>query len=416
MKKKISTIKWIWNIVIAIFIFSLCSCGNPLKKQDGKITVKKSYTYLTKEYGYVEIDSMTTYVSKMLDLKTDKVKEGEYTEDTSLVFTLMRSATYILFKTPLRKGGAPIIIDTLKVCYPIVPYKSLFNQCMIGCLKPEAPYVKVLNRFICFRPGGFMYSLIKGDTKLHSSIKAPLGVFKENPNHVNYPYYFLECEDTLRLLDTTNFTQIDYVAGLKVSDFCNDNLNFVFLGNSKGYYYMFDTRTRKIVTDHRSNLKSNILLDNEDITRYTGYNNEYPLEGTNLINVSFVSTEGREVYCLLNETTMLHTSDVLYDKIVPFDSATVMGILKPQNAHNIVFSGQQGDINGTIGHAYGYTSGLFSYGSFEYNGDVSLSTASSTVTKEKDNYDFGFIISKKNGKETGEVYKVFTDGQKIKIR
>jgi len=416
MKKKISTTKCIWNIVMAISILYACSCGNPLKKRDGKITVKTSYKSLTKEYGYVEVDSMTTYVSKVLDLETGNAIEGEYTNDTSFVFTLMRSSTYMVFKNLPRKRGKVIVIDTLRVSYAITSYKSLYHLCTIGYLKPEIPYLKVLNRFICFRPGhNIMYFIVKGDTTLYKTVKVPFGEFKEHPKHVAYPYYFLQCEDTLHLLDTASLTPIDRLAGFKVIDFCDDNSNFVFFQDMGGYA-IFDIRERKIVKDRRSNLKSNILMNNEEISRYTSYNNEYPLEGTNLIKVSFVSTEGREVECLLNETNMKHTSNVLYDEIVPFDDATVMGILKPQNAHNIVFADQQVKMIGTIGNASGSMYGLFSSGSFKYNGDVNLSTTGSIVTKEKDNYNFGLLISKKTGKETGDVYQVFTDGQKTKIR
>jgi hypothetical protein len=73
-----------------------------------------------------------------------------------------------------------------------------------------------------------------------------------------------------------------------------------------------------------------------------------------------------------------------------------------------------------MGSANVYVSGVtfggsFS-GSYQHDGSVKLAAKSTQTTTEKENFTLGFLISKKTGKETGIVYQIFNDGQKIRIR
>ena len=162
-----------------------------------------------------------------------------------------------------------------------------------------------------------------------------------------------------------------------------------------------------------------MLLSTEDITDYISFDNEDELEGYNLVKVWFANN-GKNVASLLNETTMRHCSEILYENITAFDKDNLIGILQPNTVHNVVFADANGNIVGTVGSAKGSFQGasLFSYslGDFEYQGNVNLDIKSSKSSKEKDNFNFGLLISKKTGKETGIIYQIFDSGQKIKVR
>ncbi len=413
----------------------LSSCTET-KKSGDTFTSTISYTQIVDNYGYLRIDSILTCNNVALD-DEQKIKEGKFIKKTS---TVNYSTTFFLVKLPeARKSYTNLTpndsvfkeINTSKKIYTEYikykiewwsnyDYKYDYYAEMRGEEKIANPYSKVFDGFICYRPNLQKAVIIKnGEEKICKTLINSNGNFQDIGEHT-YDYYFYRGNEYLIVLAKKTLACLDTIPEVHVDDICDDNTRYLILHrNDNSGFLLYDTEKVRTVVDKRSNEKSNILLEKEKVDTYTGFTNEDEFEGTNLLKVTFKNHE-RQVTSLLNETTMTHCSEVLYEDIKDFNKNYLIGFLQPQNIHNVVFTDVNGNIVGTIGNAtgnmHGVSFGGYSHGNFEYKGDVNLKVSSSQTSKEKDNYKIGILISKKTGKETGTIYQIFDDGQKVRLR
>ena len=402
------------GMFICILMLASCNFKNDTSEKTGQSSHNHiTYGFITREYGYSKVDSMITYRGIALDANWKEIK-GKFVDTT---FTLACTSTYILFKLPRKKTDKVIPIDTIrniypKECLPDRTSKLGRFKAYIGFKKSTEPYTKVLGHYICYRPGfSTTHFILAGQSKVYKTITAQGGHIQD-PGHY-YPYYFYGGDDSLYVLDRTTLTSLHVIPHASVNTVCHNSPRYIIM-NCDNYLVFYDSKLLKIVVDHRSNKLSNVLLGNEYVSRYTSLNNGDELDGTNLMKVAFMIGK-KEVVSLLDQTTMTHCSDILYEDIQGFDKEYLIGIVQPNNIHNVTFTDAKGNIFGSIGHAEGQNGG-FSPGYFYYDGDVDLDTKTSQTSRARDNFNLGLLISKKTGKETGAIYQIFDSGQKVKIR
>lgn len=416
-------------LLIAISIF-LASCTSRSSRE--KFEVTSSYTQVVGNYGYLRVDSILRSRFCILDNDGVSVKTNVFRRNTR--YRVNHSTTFLFLKLSEAKESCTLesyekikglgVMDTINIQNVFYctkwDSKYIYGFSNISKLaykvasdKISNPYTKVLDGYICFRP--YIKDAIivrEGETDISKSLANSNGSFQDVEG--NYPYYFYKGDESLLILDKETLNCVDTIPGVYVESSCDDNSRFLFLcRNDNTGYYIYDIDNLKIVTDKRDNNKANILLENELVNTYTGFTNEKEFEGTNLLKVTF-NNNGKTVVSLLNETTMTHASEILYEDIKGFDEKNLIGFLYPQSIHNVIFTDGNGRVTGSI------STDTRTYGRFgsisTSNSTIDLDVSGNQTAREKDNFRFGFLISKKTGKETGGMYQVFDDGQKVRIK
>ena len=432
-RKKTLFILFIFSLII--MLSSCTTTDDPKQKWSEKI----SYTKIHKNLGFVRIDStVTSRCNKAIDynqyINNRYYKNYTYSAIYNTTFKLIYTEQELdNIKNLSRTDSIWNTIDScIEIHSQVITYDpgwnikweyAFFNDKYLAYRENQEkfknPYIKIFGNFICYRPGNDKCMILKQNSdSIFTTFINRNGNFQETKS--NYDFYFFSGKEYAYILDIQNLNVLDSILPCNVWNVCDDNSRFLFLEseekkNKKYEYYLYDMKNLNLVKDKRSNKKSNLLLETEDVYAYTGFTNEDEFEDTNKLKVWFTNN-GKSVTSLLDESSMTHCSETLYEEISNFDNKNFIGFLAPQNVHNVVFTNSNGKVTGTIGKASGSYYGFLSAGHFRYDGSVNLKTSSKQTIREKDNFKLGFLISKKTGKETGTVYQIFDDGQKIRIQ